>query len=108
MGYKDHKKKYELENNIGNITPGNSGTFTGNGVSNRPIRHGLGRKPIFITIKKTGSGEVTEYVGGCHRVHHLNTGGENTWIVNYPTDTHFYLSGAGGNTNGSSYTWVAF
>ena len=97
-----------LEGNVTISYISTAGTYSGDGTSNRPIAHSLGKLPKFIFLRRWTS---TLYF-------FLNTGRLDVWIdyntneqaVTIADTTNFYVSGTLNANIGASgqYAWAAF
>lgn len=85
------------------------GLYSGDGVNNRAMAHGLGAKPQLMIIMSTSTGEV--YHGYCPAASRWVTLGGATDTVAGRTTTNFYLPSGDINvqlnTTNRVYKWIA-
>ena len=90
-----------------------TGTYTGDDSVNRAIAHGLGVVPKFVKIAASGALSPIIQIIEMGVIHFMDAVNYNNLSVTNPTTTNFYIGNATdyahtANTNGATYSWVAF
>jgi hypothetical protein len=90
--------------------PGNSGAYAGDGNPNKPIAHGLSRRPNLVFIHDLAASTAFDEIADGASIQNI---GVSILAVTVSDSTYFYVGNAtsyvnSANNVGSTYRWAAF
>ena len=95
-----------IETVTGNARPITTGSFTGDGTTNRPIAHRLEVLPKYVYLRRL-TATVDFFFLNAGRLDNWIDHATNETAVTIANTTNFYVSG-NPNANSQSFAWVAF
>lgn len=94
----------------GGGTKAASGSYTGDGTTNRAIPHGLGAAPVLVHIVNTSLGYAWWLQSSAENTKWYNNQGYAVQTTTANNSTNFYVTGGAttANISGSTYIWTAW